>query len=556
MLRLSLPVFVFLVFFAAQAAPARSEIRALLIGANAYKVAGIPDLEGPGNDIAEVEKLVRGRGATDVTILRDEDVTRTRVETAFHALGLRAKPGDWIVFMYAGHGAQAEAAIKGVKKNDLDDLLVLPGLSLTQPDPANYITSADLRAWLLNYIPSNVQVLQMVDACHSGTLQRKIDPRAPHFRQRLAFKLRTGPDALKLTARPAPQFEALPNAMGSVLGAHEAEYLPNVIYVSAAQDDQFAQEAALPEASSPNHGVLTYNFLSAMSAVGADGKTLLADTNQDGIVSFGEMAVYLDTQTRVMTDQQQEPSIHFASAYQDRPVFAEPPAHVVAVPEPSKPAVYAASAAAQMILKSATSWLTVDSVSASDYVWDFPTGDVLGRTGDVVARNVSTAPALEGVIEKWATVEAVRPYLSDRYARIQIGPRANGSRYAPGAHVELSIVPATPAAAKPPSYVTIFNLASDGRVQLLYPLEEDGDGRMPPKGPLPILTTEAIAPFGTDHILAVFTPERPDDFRNLLNTVKDTRGSGRLVSGIKAVMAKSGAEGGLTLGEIFTGLGG
>ena len=65
---------------------------------------------------AAVEQLLRRQGASDITVLTEDQVTRTKVETAFHALGLRARPGDWVVLLYAGHGAQAAAAIKGVKK--------------------------------------------------------------------------------------------------------------------------------------------------------------------------------------------------------------------------------------------------------------------------------------------------------------------------------------------------------------------------------------------------------------------------------------------------------
>lgn len=537
-------------------AAAHAEIRALLIGANVYKVPGLMDLKGPVNDVSAVEALIRSQGASDITVLMDEQVTRTRVETAFHALGLRAKPGDWVLLLFAGHGAQAEAAVKGVKKDDLDDFLVLPGINPDAPQAEAYIMSADLRNWLLNYMPAGVTVVQMVDACHSGTLQRKIDPAARRFQSRVAFQARAGADAIKLTARPAPQFGPLPDAIRTTLGGADPEYLPNVIYISAAQDDQYAQEAPLPEEKSPPHGVLTYNFLTAMQAPGPDGHGLAADTNRDGVVSLGELSVYLDTQTRALTGQEQEPSIHFASTYEDRALFTHVAAAGAQAPPASAPAVYAADPVASLMLENATAWRRAARAEDADFVWSMAGGEVLRRTGDIVARGVKDRTGLEGVIEKWATVEALRPFLSEAAAHVVIGPRRNGVRYTAGEHVTVAVVPSplikVVAAPPAPAFVTIFNLASDGRVQTLYPVAaEDGDGRMPPHAALPVLTTEVVAPFGADHLMALFTAERPDDFRALLRTVEGSRGSGRLVSAAKRELAKPGAA--LSMGELFTG---
>ena len=329
----------------AQAAgsPARAEIRALLVGANIYNIPGVMDLQGPLNDMNSVEALLRQRGATDITVIKNEQVTRSHVETAFHALGQRSKPGDWVVLFYAGHGAQAEAQVKGVKKNDLDDFLVLPGIKPDKPDPETYIMSADLRSWLLSYVPADVTVVQIVDACHSGTLQRKIDLAARHPRARVAFQNRGAEGALTLTTRPGPHFDTLPNSIRAKLGAADPEYLPNVIYISAAQDEQFASEDELPVAGSPVHGFLTYNFLAAMTAPGITLDKVAADTNHDGVVSLGEMAVYLDSQVRSMSDEEQKPAIHFSSEFQDRALFTQP-AFPSAQPVQPKPAIYVAAA--------------------------------------------------------------------------------------------------------------------------------------------------------------------------------------------------------------------
>ena len=66
----------------------------LLVGSWQFRSGLISDLGGPENDLMAMETLMRGQGATDITVLRNDGVSRTTVETALHALGLRSKPGD------------------------------------------------------------------------------------------------------------------------------------------------------------------------------------------------------------------------------------------------------------------------------------------------------------------------------------------------------------------------------------------------------------------------------------------------------------------------------
>src|SRR4051812_34431332 len=94
-------------------AGAQAETRALLVGVSNYTSPLIPDLRGPANDVAAMEALLRGQGASDLVVLRDDGATRTTIEKALHDLGQRSKPGDWLVVYFSGHGAQAQAAVAG-----------------------------------------------------------------------------------------------------------------------------------------------------------------------------------------------------------------------------------------------------------------------------------------------------------------------------------------------------------------------------------------------------------------------------------------------------------
>jgi hypothetical protein len=537
------------------AGPVQAETRALLVGVTEYTSPGIPDLEGPTNDLVAMEQLLRAQGATDISVLRDGNATRTSIETAVHALGLRAKPGDWVVVYFSGHGAQAQAAQKGDEDDNLDEFLVLSGLDLEKPDPEQYITDNDFHAWFALYIPPQVDVLQMADACHSGTLNRSVDRRAWRFTPRLAAYRGDAP--LQLT-RPAPRFADLSIGRGPQAAAGEVTDLPNVVFIGAAQDDQLALEASLPTESSPSRGLLTYSFEQALTAKSADGAGLAADTDRDGTVSIGELGAYLDAQTRALTGSRQWSSTRFPAGRERAALFkASRPAatQATAAPAPPKPAVFAADRKAAALLAGQPGWTVAARATDADFVWDAPAGTVLRRSGDVVARRVTALPALRGVLEKWAVMEQLRPLLSTQTAKVVIGPKGEGARYDPGARVNVAVTtPSKPTAAAAP-YVTVFNLAADGEVQTLYPVgAEDGDGRAPARGgAIDLLTTQVVEPYGADHVLAVITPQKPDGLRGLLRTLEGSRASAQVAAAVRSELAKGGAGAGVSVGELYTG---
>ncbi len=532
---------------------AQAETRALLVGVWQFQSGIIPDLKGPENDLGAMEALVRGEGAKDVTVLRNDQVSRTTVETALHALGLRAKPGDWIVFYYSGHGAQAEAAVKGTADGDLDQFLPLAQFDPDKQDTERFIVDKDFYAWLSRYIPRSVQVLMIADACHSGTLNRSIDRRAFHFTPRLAF--RGDSTEIELIARPAPRFPSvLEGGEAAAAPARDRADLPNLVYMAAAQDDQLALEASLPVQGAPSRGLLTYSFEQGLTTRGADGKTLAADLDGDGKVTVGEIASYVDSQVRALTSERQQPRTSFTAGADRIALFAELPPLPPPVTAPKLPGVFAADKAGTALLQgSAVPWRIAASAADADFLWDTAKRTVLHRSGDMVAEGVATSAALRGVIEKWNAVETLRPLLSEAKARLTVGPEQPGARYRKGATVALSLEP-TAHTGVAPLFATVFDLASDGTVQLLYPVEAvDGEGKLDGSAPKPVLQNRVVAPFGADHVVAVVSEARPDALRTMLNTVNGQRAAASLVEPIRALLAAGPGRTGLSIAEIYTG---
>jgi hypothetical protein len=534
---------------------AQAETRALLVGSWQFRSKLIMDLAGPENDLAAMETLIRGQGASDVTVLRNEGVSRTTVETALHALGLRSKPGDWIFLYYTGHGALAEAAVKGTRDGDTDQFLPLPGFDPDVKDAERFIVDKDFYTWLSMYVPRGVQVLMMADTCHSGTLHRSIDPRVRGMAPRLTLGARN----VELGSRPAPRFASV-LAGGDVSAASSAtrDDLPNLFYVSAARDDQIAWENALPVEGAPTRGFLTWSFEQGLTTPRADGRGMAADQDGDGKVTIGELGNYLNVQVRMLSGQRQESNTVIPPGREGQGLFATVPPPPAPPAPPPLPGLYVADMKARASVTGDHPWRVLTAPQGADFVWDARAQAMLRRTGDIVAQNVKTPAQVRGVIDKWAALEALRPLLSEQAARVMVGPLENGARYPSGAPVTLALAArqaSAPSGVAPaPRYATVFNIASDGTVQRLYPVaDQDGDGQLAPGQSLPMLESQVIPPFGADHVVALVTPQPPADFRLLLRTVENQRSAARLVAPIKALMAAAGGQASLSIGELYTG---
>lgn len=546
------------------AGSAHAEVRALLVAASHFASAQVNDIEGPANDVVAMEAIARAQGATDITVLRDDLVSRTAVETALHALGLRTKPGDWVLFYYSGHGAQAPAQVKGTRDGDLDQFVPLPHFDAYHQDPERFIVDKDFYDWLGRYVPRSAQVLMIADTCHSGSMNRSVVPGAAHFVPRLA--LRGVPD-VELIPRREPQYPAVRGSLldGSVTlttatpgpaspPALDREDLPNLLYIGAAQDDQLAEEMGLPAADSPSRGVLTYALEQGLSGRGPDGRTALADRDGDGRITIAELAMYLDGQVRSLTAERQQPRASWPAGREATVLFVTPPLSPTPPAPAPLPAIQTADPAAQALLAVPEApWRVVSDPARADFVWDRAGGRLLRRSGDVVAFDVTGVTAVRGVVEKWRAIEDLRPLINESRAALGVAPQPLGARYAPDSRLQV-VLRQTGALGTGPRYATVFDLAADGTVQPLYPQDAgDGDGRLRGDGALPLIDALVVPPFGTDHVVAVVSATPQTQLRAFLATVAGQRAAGRLVAPIHDLLATDRANSSVSIAEIYTG---
>ncbi|MDO6415197.1 caspase family protein [Sphingomonas sp. BIUV-7] len=529
-------------------APAFCETRALLLGVSHYSSPSIHDLVGPANDVAAMESLARSMGATDVVTLKDGEVSRSKAEHALQAMGARAKPGDWVLLYYSGHGAQARARVATTEDGAFDQFVPLAGFDPDHQDPERFIVDKDFYTWLKRYVPSDVRVLMLVDSCHSGTMHRAVDTRAFGFTPRLAF--RGEERAFELVARPGPQLPGLV-ASSSEPTDERRDDLPNLVYIGASRDDQLALEVPLPQQGAPSRGVLTYAFESALSLSTGEGGTAIADLDGDGRVSVLELSTYLNSQVRMVTAQRQESTTFFPPGWSDLPILSSlPPRRPMPLGGPVAVAMFRGQAPA---VPPEVGWHIVGSAGEADFLWDAVTGDVLRRSGDLVASAVTSVGGLNGVVAKWRAVQTLAPFVSELNTRLVIEPAGGDIVYSEHAKVSFDLARTAKGNLAGRLYATVFNLGSDGTIQLLYPLGADGDGEIRSDVRTLVLQTEVVPPFGTDHAIAITTPHPPNELRAALRTIDGQRAGDSLSHLIIAQLRSAKNSGSLSIVESYSG---
>ena len=168
-----------LVALAALAAPCAEAqtVRGLVIGIDDY--VELRDLAGAVNDARDIASALAAGGVADLVVLEDAAASRERIAGEWQALLDRAVSGDTLVLTYAGHGGQEPARVPGAERDGRDEVLLLGGFRSTGPGTRQRIFDDELNQWFVEAGERGLRVVFVADSCHSGTLTRSVDPRAP-----------------------------------------------------------------------------------------------------------------------------------------------------------------------------------------------------------------------------------------------------------------------------------------------------------------------------------------------------------------------------------------
>ena len=165
------------------APPAQAEIRAVVVGVSDYLTLDA-DLRGPANDARLMAETLVARGVAPdhITVLTSDptglpDGTTTGQPThdailqALTTATEASAKGDTVVFTFSGHGAQAPD-LSGDEGGGYDELLLpadAAGWKGAIGSVENALVDDDLQAWAQSTLSKGVQVIGLIDACHSAT---------------------------------------------------------------------------------------------------------------------------------------------------------------------------------------------------------------------------------------------------------------------------------------------------------------------------------------------------------------------------------------------------
>ncbi len=251
-------------------ASASAMVRTLFVGVDTYahSIARNPkadpsfhDLRGAVNDVRLMQKTLATDYAveiapTDCDLTRTISITlinacatRTNILAALEHLISAGKPGDILLFYYAGHGSQHS----GVGRQTMSQAsrvnsTNVPADAWRPADPvsgSNDIVDVELKALIDEANRVGVSVVTIFDSCHSGTATRDLLG---------GFSREAPPDAL--TAAPAPMVWSAPQPSAP---ASTRAYR---VHMAAAGDDQIAYETS---GGPPVHGVFTAALAKAVA---------------------------------------------------------------------------------------------------------------------------------------------------------------------------------------------------------------------------------------------------------------------------------------------------
>ena len=459
-------------------------VRGLAIGIDEY--VSLSDLEGAVADARDIHAALAEAGFEDLTLLENGEATRARIGAEWRSLLARAEPGDTLVLSYAGHGGQEPERVAGSEADGRDEVLLLGGFARSGPGTRERLFDDEINLWLLEAGKRGARVIFVADSCHSGTLTRKLDPRAPARVFRNAPPYTIDDDMLALDP-PAGE----PDAAG-------AEH-PHVDFLAAAQEHQSVPEIAVPDENGTRRprGALSWLFARAVRGE--------ADSDGDGVLRRAELWRFIRENVRMASDAQQTPNLT-PNRGEDEPVLRLGPAPEgeaaaggdAPAPDPAvRLAVLGADAETLAAAREEARRMperveVVARRDSADLVWDARRRELVTRMGDVAARGAGLAD-LAGAVGKWRAARDIAALSARGPMRLRILPHD-------GLHREGSRVTVRLEGGVRGARPTLFDLSGNGVVHYLYPLPED-----PPAGGSTewAWEFEVTAPFGADHLVAV-----------------------------------------------------
>ena len=507
-----------LLLFLGTAPASAADLYGLVIGIDDY-IGTENDLDGAVNDASDIARSLDEAGAKEVVRLLNDDASKDRIVAAWDGLLATAKPGDTIVFSYAGHGGQEPAPPDRHDKTRIESFL-LGHFEPSGPGTRERIVDDEVYAWLQRADKKGVKVVFVADSCHSGGMERSASAPGVKFR-RMIYPAITN-DELQFPKDTSNLTE---------------DDFQNITFVAAVPADKLVPEVTI---DGKKRGALSWAVARAF-----EGR---ADKDGDGELSELELLSYVVPAVHAQVESQQTPQVLPLRARSVQLMalrVAKPTGQVPATADLRlKVAVEGGDGSAFADLPYAT--LVTDETQA-DLIWSVSKGTVEHVVGGVVAENVD-ATSIKGVVSKWAALKWLKEQVALNPADASL--TSGNQRYAVGDHVKIDLQ-----GAKYP-HLTVFNLPPDGHVEFFIPDPGKPSEATKDWSLEPIHEEFKVdkPPYGAEHMVAIFSKDDLPELHAALASMTTPQRAEALRPALEEMLAGKDAQIGII--DIYTGTGG
>ena len=500
--------------------------RGLLVGIDDYNSSG--RLSGAAADARDIEAALRGAAVEDIALLVDAQAKRSSVIRALADLRSRVKPGDLVILGFAGLGSLEKSA-GSADPSVANKTLLLFGFDANAPAASQRILLDEIRDAVAAMDAAGARVLAVVDAGFGRDDVRVADPRASQ-----PFKVRSLPQVvLGAIGGQSPR-------AASSAAARRPDLVRSLIIEAG------SGAFTVPEVNIVGADIEADRWRGALSYAIARGIEIATARGVDPVLD--ELAAYAGTLAYQLSDQRQ--SVFVSGATRGIKQIAGPGMPIK--PQPAEPASGPGKRQGPVVPIAAidgrldhfkglspqdNAFVVVTPSQNPVLLWDTSKQDVIVG-GDVIAQNV-TRDEIPGIVDRVVAVRGIKQMTAQSPQSIVVTP--GGGRHRQGQRIGVEIEDVANRA------LVLFNIAGNGKVQLLYPIGSD-----PPIIEKPGFRLELSAqePFGADQIVAITAPVRMNDIEHALNRLKDRATSGQLQNILSHYAPASSRIG--TVG-IFTG---
>lgn len=453
---------------------------ALVVGIDEYHPRET-NLEGAVNDAQLLTETLRDIQVQlpAERVLLNAQATRANVISAWKQMVAQAQPHDILIFTYSGHGGQQhEQALPFDEPDGKDETLVLYDEYLTDDELTGLFASA-----------SEYRILFVADSCHSGGLTRSA------CRSRWAKNASGRPPASPSSF--SRQFKQ----------GDEGSDLSHLTLISAEYHDniQVCEYNAFDDHKV--HGALSWFIAEALKG-GADG-------NQDDRLERAELEDYLMEKIRDTTKGKQTPKLLPRADSQTVVLLGNQSTTPIAPPirpNLSEIAIQVENGSAPFGLKFVR---RVNDGFELRFVVGHRYTEVFNHTNDKIATLFSHNTAQwQRLIDKNRLLQALSTQFDMRLRPVQIELQEGDGFHRRGERLHFSIAPG--ARWQGLNALTLFNLAGDGELQFLYPLQRRNHSPIRRQFPYRLPPLGVVPPFGEDNLVAVLCHQPPIRLQKLL----------------------------------------